>query len=453
MDDKAGKQDMNEEEDTTGKETPIKERIEQKAEHEIGELKEKAEQAKEHLSTLRQAVETIEDHIEAAEATLIKPDKKVPLLLRIYGVLCLIAGLAGAVLYGLTIAGCIEVLVTQTDIGIVTVVLVIIYAVLSLVGAIMFVVMGARLVRNKAKAVAKIALSLTVVLILTLLVEMMINGFDVSILPHLVQLAVVIALMTYLDPTLMQERALQSKLRKMDKEVAREEKERAWARGEKDGFIPLNFFNIFWIFVVCCLIGDLIEVVYHFALFGDFQRRTGMLFGPFSPIYGFGALLMTVALNRFYKKPTLLLFLISALIGGAFEFCVSLFMELAFGVTAWDYTGTWLSIGGRTNGMYMIMWGLLGVAWIKLMLPLLLRLINKIPWDWRYGITTVCCTLMLLNGFMTLSALGCWTERMSGQEPVTATDKFYAEHFPNDWMANHFQSMEIHPEKSTNIQA
>ncbi len=37
-------------------------------------------------------------------------------------------------------------------------------------------------------------------------------------------------------------------------------------------------------------------------------------------------------------------------------------MEAAFGITAWDYTGRWLSIDGRTSGQFMFFWGLIGVV-------------------------------------------------------------------------------------------
>ena len=83
----------------------------------------------------------------------------------------------------------------------------------------------------------------------------------------------------------------------MDKEQRSEERRLARERKPKKGFITLNFFNLFWIFVVCCVLGLMIETVYHFLVVnpGHYQDRAGLLFGPFSPIYGFGAVLMTVA--------------------------------------------------------------------------------------------------------------------------------------------------------------
>ena len=122
---------------------------------------------------------------------------------------------------------------------------------------------------------------------------------------------------------------------------------------------------------------------------GVYQDRAGMLFGPFSPIYGFGAVLMTMALNRFYKKNPLIIFLVSALIGGAFEVFVGWFMQTSFGVVSWSYSHIRLFgmpdpiavlTGGRTCTPFACMWGLGGLIWIKVLLPRLLKLINMIPW-------------------------------------------------------------------------
>ena len=54
---------------------------------------------------------------------------------------------------------------------------------------------------------------------------------------------------------------------------------------EGKGFIELNFFNLFWVFVVCCFLGLIIETIYHMVVVepGVYQDRAGLLFGPFSP--------------------------------------------------------------------------------------------------------------------------------------------------------------------------
>ena len=379
--------------------------------------------------------------------------RRIPLPLKVFGMLCVVSGAAIASVLALVIVGMALIVREGGLAGELSTATLVIFAAqtaLMTVLAALFAVLSVRLLRDKRRGAAQLTEVMIVILILVALCDMMLGGLTLDLVPYGVVLVVLIALQSYVDPSLAEERELQRKLR--DMETREQAEDGTLGRDETGkGFIALNFFNLFWIFVVCCVLGLAIETAYHFAVVdpGHYQDRAGLLFGPFSPIYGFGAVLMTVALNRFHDKNVVLIFLVSAVIGGAFEYLTSWFMQFAFGIVAWDYSGTFLSIDGRTNGMFMAMWGVLGVVWIKLLLPWMLKIVNLIPWNWRYAVTTVCAALMIADGGLTLLALDCWYQREAGRAPDNAIEEFCADHFDNAYMTQRFQSMSIDPGNAT----
>ena len=377
--------------------------------------------------------------------------QKLPLPLKVFGVLCLLGGIASLPMAGLRVFGAVLFFRRGgfDDSAVTSIVITFVMVGILVAMAALFIVFGVRLLRNKRRHAALAAELLMGLAAGAIVCDMMLFGIGVDLIFFAVILVLLVALEGYIDPSLAQERDLQRRLRDMETRDQAEEGTLGLDMTGK-GFISLNFFNVFWIFVVCCVLGLVIETIYHVVVVdpGHYEDRAGMLFGPFSPIYGFGGLLMTIALNRFHNKPVVMIFLVSAVIGGAFEYLVSWFMEFAFGAVAWDYTGTFLSIGGRTNGMFMTMWGILGVMWIKLFLPWMLKLVNLIPWKLRYTLTSVCAVLMIIDGVMTLQSLDCWYERLSGRSADTPIEQFYAKHFDDQYMANRFQSMTINPENA-----
>ena len=341
------------------------------------------------------------------------------------------------------------------DVDTTTLVITILGLVVSAALAVGFVALGIRLLLGKRRKTALLAIVMIALEAVSLLLSIMLTGIDLELLPNLINIAILTALQSYADPTLVEERRVQRSLRNLETRERAEEGTLGRDLTGK-GYIELNFFNLFWVFFICCVLGLVIETIYHMAVVdpGVYQDRAGMLYGPFSPIYGFGAVLMTVALNRFHDKNLIIIFLVSAVIGGAFEYAVSWFMQYAFGITAWDYTGTFLSIGGRTNGMFMCMWGLLGVVWVKLFLPAMLKVVNMIPWNWRYTITTVVAVLMIVDGGLTLASLDCWYERQAGvmdYAHASAIEQFCNEHYDNAFMNERFQSMSMDTDKAVRV--
>ncbi len=382
--------------------------------------------------------------------------EEYPLLVRIFGVASIIAGALQVILF---VQALLAVFFGRLDLSRIeihtatTLVIGIIVLVLSVALAVMFVILGVRLVLGKRHKAALIATTMIAIEALVLVCGFMITGLSGLLIAPGVNMIILIVLESYSDPALRDERRLQRRLHELEWKAEAEDGTLGRDTTGR-GYITLNFFNIFWVFVICCILGLIVEVIWHMVVVepGIYQDRAGLLYGPFSPIYGVGAVLMTVALNRFHDRNPLIIFVISAIIGGAFEFFVSWFMEVAFGIVAWDYSGTFLNIAGRTNFMFMCMWGALGLLWVKFALPIMLKIVNRIPWNWRYVVTAICTLFMVVDCVLTLASFDCWFQREANTmdyENPSAIVEFCNEHYDNDFMTHRFQSMTMNPDNAS----
>ena len=322
---------------------------------------------------------------------------------------------------------------------------------LAITAIVLFVAMGVRFTKNNTLNGERFAITTIALILGAFLAMMMLYGLSLFHIVYVVELVFLAVVTVYMGPELAEERYLSKEARTMDPQKRAQFEKKVDSRKPLKGYITLNFFNLFWIFVVCSILGLAIETVFHLAIYHAYQDRAGLLYGPFSPIYGFGGLFMTVALNRFHDKPIPVIFLISALIGGAFEFTVSWIMQSAFGIVAWDYSGTFLSIDGRTNFMFMCFWGILGVMWVKFLLPILLWMINKIPWKLRYALTVVCFVFMVVDVVLTVQTIDCWYLREAGHAPNTPLEEFFNKHYDNAYMEHRFQTMSMDPSQSSRV--
>lgn len=393
--------------------------------------------------------------------------KKIPLIIKVYAVLCTLSGVGTLPSVAVFMWQAITALINGNvaaklgDNTLVAVGLIVAGIMLSAASAIILIVFGLDLIKDQRRNAARLSYVLIEFTVVELLVDVMLQGIGPFLLRPAVQLVILIALSATVDPTLRQERELQRRLQEMlDRDAAAEGMLGRDETGE--GYIKLNYFNLFWVFFVCSVLGLILEEVWHMVVVdpGVYQDRAGMLFGPFSPIYGFGAVLMTMALNRFYKKNPLIIFLVSALIGGAFEVFVGWFMQTSFGVVSWSYSHIRLFgmpdpiavlTGGRTCTPFACMWGLGGLIWIKVLLPRLLKLINMIPWKRRYSATVILTAVMLIDGVMTLQSLDYWYQRVNGTVRNIPVAQFYDKHFDNEYMENRFQSMTMSPKDATRV--
>ena len=116
----------------------------------------------------------------------------------------------------------------------------------------------------------------------------------------------------------------------MEKEVEVKEKKHIKIAG-------ITLWRIVAYFIIYSVAGFIIETIFGVLTKGVLESRKSFLYGPFCSIYGLGAVLMILPLQRF-KKNNYTLFAAGFVIGSIIEYLVSLIGELIFHIKWWDYS-------------------------------------------------------------------------------------------------------------------
>lgn len=210
----------------------------------------------------------------------------------------------------------------------------------------------------------------------------------------------------------------------------------------------LGFYKLFWIFLVGSVLGVVVETLWTLASRRHYENRTGLLYGPFSPVYGIGAVALAVGLYPLQGARDGVILIAGALIGSIVEYGCSWVQEKGFGSTSWDYSRLPFNLHGRINLLYALFWGILAIIWVKEFYPrfaaALLLMPNKV------GIPLTWALLVLLAADCVLSALAVarWKGRVMGRAAANNVAYFLDQHYSDARMKKTYTNMVFVSEKA-----
>lgn len=207
--------------------------------------------------------------------------------------------------------------------------------------------------------------------------------------------------------------------------------------------VARRFSTLLWVFATLSIVGLAGETLQHWAVFGELESRPGFIWGPFSPIYGLAAVLLSVFLEPLQDKPIPVLILIGGAVGGGLEYFASWAMETYWGVVAWSYLDLPFNFDGRTDLFHCLVWGTLGALWVRIGLPIAQRVFDRIDLE---GMTYRVCTaalaiFMAANIAVTVTVLLRADARTHGVAPQNAIEELYDAVYPTDYLQKLFHNM------------
>ena len=127
-------------------------------------------------------------------------------------------------------------------------------------------------------------------------------------------------------------------------------------------------------------------------IFTNDNFNSGILYGPWTFIYGIAIILMVVVykfLQQYHLKKwkeVVLFYIIITIVMTLVEFAGGMLIETIFHRTYWDYTNMRFNYGKYICLEVSLAWGLLSTFITYLVLPFINKIEKKIPWFVSVGL-------------------------------------------------------------------
>lgn len=209
--------------------------------------------------------------------------------------------------------------------------------------------------------------------------------------------------------------------------------------------LSLGWYQAVIIFFLGSMAGLLIEEVWMLVSAGLTESRVGLVWGPFSPLYGFGALLLTWLSFHLRRRGAAgwQVFLVSALVGGVLEQLAGWTMSTVFDAESWTYLHLPDHITQWVAWRFLAMWGLLGLVWCRAVMPRLLYQIGM-PTTRRQAVfVTLVAVYLVADVAMTLVCFNRKVARDAGVPPANAFEEWVDTNYSDEFISSRFQNLKM----------
>lgn len=209
----------------------------------------------------------------------------------------------------------------------------------------------------------------------------------------------------------------------------------------------MDMYQCMWFCIAGSFLGYVIEMLWYRKLRGKWICRKGVIYGPYSPIYGIALVGFS---KTFYKiKDKIFIFIWGSILGSTFEYLCGFLQEKILGTKSWDYSKKPFQLHGRICLEFAVYWGMIAVFVVGWITPGLSRVYGLIPPEIREEL------IGILFGFFVfdcgISGAACLQQRNRREGNIIKNrfTEFLDEHYPDERLEKIFTEIRIIPSRPT----